>query len=821
MTLAAASVGTGPPGVWRHLSVRLRAGLCALVLVIAAFPDVIFSGATLVNSAGYFAGLYGTPMAALYPERAGRSYHHGYNDAGGAVWQADPMRQYMAGVLRTGESPYWNPYSAAGSLGPETLVDQKFSPVTLFAVVLGGDQAAADAALLLFFTLSLYCLYLIVAVNLGLAEGAAVAAGLSYLLGGFNVANLGSNVVHAYVLFPILLAGLMAFVRRPSGRRFVMAVGANALVLATTFLPVAFLTFAAVYTLAASYALALVPAPGQRPLARALRTIAALVASFLAALLVMAPLYLPILESLSLVDSVEMYAQRVFMPVSLNNLVGMVSPKHFWESYSAIDPQLLAADPVGLGNGAFHLGIVPIVVAALSMAGKWYRKGLVFAAAALLFVIAVGRIYDLAPLSDLIGQVYGVSSLGCQYWWTVVAITFPFLVAFGFQALLTGDRKVFALLAVYLLILGSFVVAYQVYGWHEGRYLRQLWYLAVAVFIAATAGVLVVRARGPHAGAWRAGLLVLVFLELTFDMNHLRPIRNDAAQVPSAMLQFLRQHIGNYRLANFGPTGLPPEWGSAYGIAEVGSMNMSILPWYKALFERAFGLPTPRTWGNFASLHLPVSPPKINDQMLDLMAVKYLFVPAPWQEYHELLADRRYCDIYSDAHGTLYANKDVCARAYVAREWIRHPGLPEVIPESPCRSVYIDDAGLIAAARQLGVPERTQPQPGTRGSPPIRGLRIHNAWMRLRVSLDAPAVLVVADAWHPNWRAKVDRRPAYMGRVNGSFRGIALPAGEHLVEMSYRPRSLPAALVIAGAALLLLILIPFTRRLRARFLPGR
>jgi hypothetical protein len=812
--------------LFSSFSLRMRAGLFAVLLVLVSFPDVIFSGATLVNSAGYFAGIYGTPMAALYPEREGRSYHHGLNDSGGAVWQSDPMRQYMGRVLHDRQSPYWNPYSATGSLGPETLVDQKFSPITLVAAALGGNQLAADAALLLFFALSLYCLYLIVAVNLGLAEGAAVAGGIVYLLGGFNIANLGSNVVHAYVLFPLLLGALMALVRKPSGLRFVMAVGANALILATTFLPVAFLTFASVYTLAAAYAVGVADPSGSGTLGRRLLVIGLLVVSFIAALLLMAPLYLPIVESLTLVDSVEMYSSRSFFPIRPRNLIGLFSPKHFWESYSAIDPQLLTADPkgaLGLGNGAFHLGIVPFVVGILALTSQGRRRGMVFAAAALLFVAAVGRMYDVDPMAGAIAQVFGVRNLGCQYWWTMVAIAFPFLTAFGFDALLGADRRVFALIAAYGLIVTAFILAYRAFGWHEGRYLLQIWYLVVAASVAAAAGFLIARARshGARAWAWRTGLLVLMFLELTFYMNHLRPLRNDGALVPPAMLSFLKQDIGDFRLANFGFGGIPPEWGSAHAIPEVGSMNMSILPWYKSFFEQAFGLPAIRLWGNFASLHFAVSPPALSDQLVDLLAVKYLFIPAHWKEYHELLLGRGYTPAYGDAYGTLYLNSDACPRVSVARAWSQQQGIPQQLPGSPCQRVVTDDPELIAVARQLGIPEGVSPADGVGNSNVlIARIRRNNALVRFTVALDAPAIVVVADAWHPSWRTRVDKQPVHTGLVNGSFRGIVLPAGEHLVEMSYRPRSLPAAIALTALTLALLVaLIPYGGRLRRRLFP--
>lgn len=63
------------------------------------------------------------------------------------------------------------------------------------------------------------------------------------------------------------------------------------------------------------------------------------------------------------------------------------------------------------------------------------------------------------------------------------------------------------------------------------------------------------------------------------------------------------------------------------------------------------------------------------------------------------------------------------------------------------------------------------------------------------------AVLVVFDTWEAGWRAKVDGRPEVVGRADGAFRGVRLPAGRHRVELAYVPRGLKegAALGFVGA----------------------
>lgn len=59
-----------------------------------------------------------------------------------------------------------------------------------------------------------------------------------------------------------------------------------------------------------------------------------------------------------------------------------------------------------------------------------------------------------------------------------------------------------------------------------------------------------------------------------------------------------------------------------------------------------------------------------------------------------------------------------------------------------------------------------------------------------KVDKTRPAVLVLADAWYPGWRATVDGNPAEVVRVDGLFRGVELGEGEHEVVLEYVPASL-------------------------------
>ncbi|HVM01845.1 MAG TPA: YfhO family protein [Acidimicrobiales bacterium] len=75
-----------------------------------------------------------------------------------------------------------------------------------------------------------------------------------------------------------------------------------------------------------------------------------------------------------------------------------------------------------------------------------------------------------------------------------------------------------------------------------------------------------------------------------------------------------------------------------------------------------------------------------------------------------------------------------------------------------------------------------------------------------RVSVAArargPAVLVVSDTWFPGWQATVDGEAAPVLEVDHALRGVAVPAGEHRVELRFRPASFRAGAALSVATAL-------------------
>ncbi|NLZ73509.1 MAG: YfhO family protein, partial [Bacteroidales bacterium] len=74
-----------------------------------------------------------------------------------------------------------------------------------------------------------------------------------------------------------------------------------------------------------------------------------------------------------------------------------------------------------------------------------------------------------------------------------------------------------------------------------------------------------------------------------------------------------------------------------------------------------------------------------------------------------------------------------------------------------------------------------------------------------KVSTPKETLALFSEIYYPQWRATLNGEPIEMGRANYVLRAITIPAGEHVLEMTFNPVSIKYTEIIAYCAIIILL----------------
>lgn len=142
----------------------------------------------------------------------------------------------------------------------------------------------------------------------------------------------------------------------------------------------------------------------------------------------------------------------------------------------------------------------------------------------------------------------------------------------------------------------------------------------------------------------------------------------------------------------------------------------------------------------------------------------------------------------------VYLNAAALPRAYVVHEAAYAPD-GEVLDD-------VERSGAAALLRRVIVSEPNIAGPSARCASRGTARIVEYSSQRVRVEASSPCPgwLVLADAYDPGWRARLNGSPAEVHRVNFVQRAVRLPPGRSAVEFDYRPRFLLAAAWVSALA---------------------
>jgi hypothetical protein len=779
---------------------RLATPLLAVCLV---FPDVVFLGASLRITDQVQGNRYSFPLITFYPHYAHQKWDAGISDYGGAFYQSEPMMEFMVRSLREGESPYWNPYSAAGSLGPETLVDNKFSAFTLAYAFLGGGQKTFNAVFLFLYFLAAYFTYRLIREKLQLSFLASLAGIFFFLLNGYATANVGSNVTQSYLFVPICLYASISFIEKPTAFR-ISGVGLSfAAFFSYTFTPTALTGFVGIYVVFLGYVLMLYR-KAQMNTRWLLRVLAAHAACVFASILLLAFIYFPIVENLHSTDTVNVYSDRTFRALSWIMIPSVFSSSHFFESYQAMEQGVRSyAAQRDHAIIVYHLGTTALTLAICSLSLKRRDFSPFVLICMTVILIAFGRVFGVPGISSLISKIPIISyMIGNQYWWPIIVIPLIFLVALGVDNLqnrLVIPGLPFLLLA---LLVCSLTAVGAVYGLHEPNLWYKQWSISLLLATAIASSLATALSAYTSLDKLRnyvaSALVILAFVELTMDSKTMRYAPDDLFTNRPTEITFIKKNIELYRTLTIGyDFGVRHELGSAFGIQEVTAINIGNLSHYMDYFHNMISLDESQRvfYDYYPSLRSMQDTPEINTidwAAVDLLGIKFIIAPTNFSQYRQVFVDHGLIPVLDAGTVYVYQNPNVFLRAFtIDMDWVQ---------ENEAISLSSD------------VLSKLEPAAVT---------LYRNNEVVLKGTVNKPSLLVLTDNWQANWKAFVNDAQTDIILVDGTFRGVRVPAGQYEVRFHYQPRTLNAAILTSGIIIFLIIYISLDHKRIDSFLTTR
>ena len=66
---------------------------------------------------------------------------------------------------------------------------------------------------------------------------------------------------------------------------------------------------------------------------------------------------------------------------------------------------------------------------------------------------------------------------------------------------------------------------------------------------------------------------------------------------------------------------------------------------------------------------------------------------------------------------------------------------------------------------------------------------------------------MLSDVYYPGWQARIDGKPTMVYQTDYVLRGVALPAGDHVVDFEFRPLGFDIGLVLSAISMLILMTV--------------
>ena len=665
------------------------------------------------------------------------------------------IERVKAEMLMQGQLPLWNPYANAGHpllADPQTAL---YYPPSLVTALLSAREGFSVFALQLEAVLH-FCLAALFTFAFARRvlrhRGGALMAAVGFTFGGYltGYPSLQLAILRTVAWLPLILLGLeVGATHLVAGhKRAWAAFTAAGLVFGLAVL--AGHAQSAMYLLYTGLAYLLVRLWGAANWRRILVAIGLLVAVGLG---LSTAQWLPSLEYMRLSTRAGMAYEQASSGFVLVDALQLLLPTQS-PMYAGVLTLLLALGAPILARGR--------------MVRFWVGLGLVA------LLLSFGGNLFLYPVFYLV--VPGFSIFRSQERAVLIlALALAMLAGYSFAHLAKRPAPAWLRrLVAHALLASVGLAALGYFGWLAGGgqdaspfywFLQQSVYLVIFVGLAALLLRSQVQPGRQHVAM--AAVLVLVVLDL-FTVNSTRNLDRrlpEAHAVPSPLVKEMQADGGLFRIDD--EFRLPGNFGSLFGLEGIRGASPLKVERYRRLLHE---VPIERVWQLLNVKYVTTSRGTLNVPSQILMEE----ADGEGLTYLHLLADPGPRTWVVHRAETIPGDDHAVERL---SDWEFSPFDVAILPDPL-------DAPLAGSGEDTGAST-------------VRWVRREPAHLQLDVVLPADGLLVLGEVYYPGWQTRVDGNPVPTLRANLALRAVPVPAGQHQVEMIYRPWTVPAGIILS------------------------
>jgi len=780
---------------------------------------------------------------------------------GDMLYENFAWKTLLRRCVSEGELPSWNPYAFCGHPLLATGQASTFYPFNVIFLLI-----PLPYAYVVFTGLHLWLAgvfqYLFLR-RIGVGEFGAAVGGIVFALCGFFAMRLiWPMLLGSAVWLPLMLLCIVWLSESESFRQAAARVAGGAVVFAlpllSGFFEIAFYGYfvAGVFTLAQCWHLW----SARRSLARCAGLCGQVLAVMVMAAMVSGPQLLPFLEVKDLnvrageVDYDKLVGRALkaehLLPVIIPDFFGNPGKHHTWDLRSRSMVPIKAKhdrDCYHFGSknyseNSYYIGLLPLALAILSLRVRGHYRWFLYGLLILSLSLAFGtRIYALlfytvpgfeqvrTPFRWMYPATFAVASLaaiGAGGWQR----RFCHAPAFarnglsedgaGRRGRLIGVSLLAGPIALLVILLGllafpepahrlaeraieriprltkgfGFLNAWDLAGFMWANLFRFAIFALAAVTVLALPYLRSWRRRGAVAATFACLTLVAVdpgLANYPFS-THSDPRWLDRTP-PS--IQYLQHSPGIFRVARFGSkVVLHPNLPALYGLHDVGGYDSVILADYARYLDAIE--PQRRLWWNqIIGFKRPSS---LDSPLLSLLNIRYLLADPAADLVHP------HWELVFEGAMRIYRNRRERPRAFMVHHAQSAGSLEEAVE---LIKTGVVDPAITAVVQGAPAGVSVLPQDPVAGQGRVDITRYGHTAVELATSSPAAGIVVLCDMMYAGWRAYLDDRPGDILKVDGIFRGVCVPAGDHRVLFRFEPESLwrgwimlCSGLVILGAA---------------------